>query len=74
MTKQDSQFQIDQLRKNKIIYATEAAATSVTAMVIIYLLPSSSLLVGLFVVSYWLYCMIGNLFRLIKIRELESQL
>jgi hypothetical protein len=34
MNKLDLQFQIDQLRKDKIIYALEATATSATALVV----------------------------------------
>lgn len=78
MNKQDLQFQIDQLRKDKIIYATESTATSVTAIVVLFILPdyfrNISIFVIYFVVSYWLYVMIGNFFRLRKIRQFESML
>lgn len=80
MQKQDLQFQIDQLRKDKIIYATEATATSITAMIILAVLSfSSSFLdiskyIAYFAGGYWLYAMIGNFFRLLKIKRLESQL
>lgn len=70
------QFQIDQLRKDKIIYATEAVATSTTAIVIILIMGKSNLTycVGIFAVLYWVYAMLTNFFRLRKIRQLESQL
>lgn len=73
------QFEIDQLRKDKIIYATEAMATSVTGLVVIFALGPSGLMdysgfVALGVILYWAYAMLTNLFRLRKIRRLESQL
>lgn len=74
------QFAIDQLRKDKIIYATEATATSVTGLVALAIASSAqnfqilSYYVGYFVVGYWLYVMIGNFFRLRKIKQLEAQL
>lgn len=82
MTKQDMQFEIDQLRKDKIIYALEATATSTTALVAIFTLNNSTSLnlntvlpvIGYLVCAYWLFCMIGNLQRLIKIQTLEKLL
>lgn len=77
------QFEIDQLRKDKIIYAVEATATSVTALVTMFFVglvdwidnPNFiiSIILG-FAIIYWLYVMISNYFRLKKIRELESAL
>lgn len=80
MQKQDLQFQIDQLRKDKIIYAVEATATSVTAIIILGVLSYSSIFldisqyVAYFAIAYWLYVMVSNFFRLQKIKQLESQL
>lgn len=78
MNKHDIEFQIDQLRKDKIIYATEATATSTTAIVVLVIFSDYfrhiSSLVGYFVLGYWLYAMIGNFFRLRKIKQLEAQL
>lgn len=76
------QFEIDQLRKDKIIYATEATATSTTAVATLFIFANylSSLseiityLIGLFALGFWLYAMVGNYFRLQKIRKLESKL
>lgn len=72
------QFTIDQLRKDKIIYATESVATSITAIVVLVIFSdyfhSISSLVGYFVAGYWLYVMVGNFFRLRKIKQLEAQL
>lgn len=79
MNKQDLQFQIDQLRKDKMIYALEAIATSVTAIFGFFIFGnyfnaySDYIIIAAYlVVGYWAYCMIGNLFRLIKIRNLEK--
>lgn len=81
MTKQDLQFQIDQLRKDKMIYGIEAAATSATALVVsllggmlgsIYNIINVVILV--FAVIFWTYAMIGNYIRLQIIRKLEAQL
>jgi hypothetical protein len=81
MNKLDLQFQIDQLRKDKIIYALEATATSATALVVSLLgsmLGELSYIVNYimltFAVIFWSYAMIGNYFRLQKIRKLESLL
>lgn len=73
------QFQIDQLRKDKIIYATEAVATSTTALVMIFAMGTSGLInyiefVAIFAFLYWAYAMLTNFFRLRKIKKLESQL
>lgn len=79
MNKQDLQFQIDQLRKDKMIYALEAIATSVTATFGFFIFgnffnPYSDYIVvaAYLVVVYWVYCMTGNLLRLIKIKNLEK--
>lgn len=79
MNKQDLQFQIDQLRKDKMIYALEAIATSVTAIFGFIIFGNSFntysdyfLISAYLVVGYWAYCMLGNLFRLIKIKNLEK--
>lgn len=83
MHKQDLQFQIDQLRKDKIIYAVESTATSVTAIVAMFYVGSiekitnpfqlHSLILGGAIV-YWIYMVISNLLRYLKIRRLESEL
>lgn len=79
----DKKFQIDQLRKDKIIYAVEAAATNLACLlVMVYaywnltgiiknIFVGGSLLVG---VLYTGYMGVGNYFRLQKIIKLEAQL
>lgn len=79
MQKQDLQFQIDQLRKDKIIYAVEATATSVTAIIAIFIsmnwrYGTYLILAAPLSILYWLYVMVSNFFRLQKIKQLESQL
>ena len=76
MTKQDIQFQIDQLRKDKIIYAVEATATSVTALVAIFAFVIVNMVyeagyISLIAILYWAFVMITNGIRLRKIRKLE---
>lgn len=78
MNKQDLQFQIDQLRKDKIIYAAEATATSVTAVLGVFLSTFWEYGVYFIVlvpvaIFFWMYVMISNHFRLQKIKKLESQ-
>jgi hypothetical protein len=77
------QFEIDQLRKDKIIYAVEATATSVTALVAMFfvgsigLISNPTLIIGLILglaILYWVYVMVSNYLRLQKIHELESKL
>ena len=73
------QFQIDQLRKDKMIYALESIATTLIAIICIYLFTywesgAYFILMIPFAIFYWIYSMVGNLLRLKKIRQLESQL
>lgn len=79
----DLQFKIDQLRKDKIIYATEACAASITALLVVIisekyfpkgLEQTVDTVATLFAVGYWLYAGFGNLARLSKIKELEKEL
>lgn len=83
MKKSDVQFQIDQLRKDKIIYAIESCAISLIA--IVTLLGISAFVEGemaLWIVRgvvglavfYILYMGVGNLMRLKKIKKLETQI
>jgi hypothetical protein len=79
----DKKFEIDQLRKDKIIYGVEAAATNLVCMLVIMgvgmvgdifvirIVTAGAVLVG---VSYTLYMGIGNYLRLKKIQELEKSL
>lgn len=79
--KHSIKFEIDQLRKDKMIYALESIATSLVSIVIYiiienYLEVPTSLVIfaSTLVVGYWIYCMFGNLLRLKKITELEDKL
>jgi hypothetical protein len=81
----DKQFTIDQLRKDKIIYATEATALNVFCLLTFlgseyiegtlfpflagYVRPLSVLIA----LGYSLFMGIGNFIRLKKIRSLESK-
>ena len=82
-TKADLQFQIDQLRKDKIIYAVESVAISLASIVMylftIIILPNMllkqiSAVALVIALGYWAYMGIGNLFRLKKIKTLEKKL
>jgi len=83
MRQEDIRFAIDQLRKDKIIYATEAAAT-VLACILGFSFANTyfadpvklylSILLLLVAVGYSLYMGIGNFFRLKRIQELEKKL
>lgn len=78
------QFEIDQLRKDKIIYAIESCATSLGAMVLLLLstllartfpfLSNIAILFAVFSIGYLVYMGVGNARRLMKIRELEKKL
>lgn len=80
---EDLQFKIDQLRKDKIIYAVEACATSL-ACFLIYLFSVDNLrgnlrytvnqILVIIAVVYTIYMGIGNYFRLRKIKQLEKEL
>jgi hypothetical protein len=84
---EDIKFQIDQIRKDKIIYAAESAAASVTMLTVILLQISVNplrlndtlnrmicTLAGLFALGYWAYCSLGNLKRFHQIQKLEKSL
>jgi len=80
--KEDIKFQIDQLRKDKIIYAVESVACSMAIFLLISFLsvldPESSGFVvpaGLIIsIGYWLFTVYGNTVRFIKIKDLEKKL
>lgn len=83
MKQEDKKFIIDQLRKDKIIYATEACAT-VLACILGFIFSNTYLLLPLrdYVntfcllvgVGYTLFMGIGNADRLRKIQKLEKEL
>lgn len=79
----DDKFIVDQLRKDKIIYATEAAATNVLMLVILYF--STSYFTGalkavvdvvavLIAVAYTFYMGAGNFIRLQSINRYGKDL
>ncbi len=83
MQKEDLKFEIDQLRKDKIIYALEAIATIVAAFLFMmtasFYFPEAdprysfagSTLIGL---GYWLFTVYGNTKRFMRIKKLEKLL
>mgnify|MGYP003394480497 CR=1 FL=1 len=83
MSKDDLQFQIDQLRKDKIIYGVEACATTLICLFglhfsIVYLTDPLRYKVNMallaIAVIYTLYMGIGNAMRLMKVKKLEAEL
>lgn len=83
MKQEDLKFNIDQLRKDKIIYAVEACATSLVCILgfifanAYFENPMKTILSILFLltgIGYSIFMGIGNSFRLKKIKELEKKL
>ena len=72
------EFQISQLRQDKIIYAVEAAAFNLAAIVGVNLVMFMGLprlyvlIIALSALAYTLYMGLGNLSRLRKIKEMEK--
>ena len=83
MTTDDNKFTIDQLRKDKIIYATESCAT-VLVCTLAFLFSNQyfqqplrdfvNVLVLITAVSYTIFMGIGNFIRLNKIQKFQKQL
>jgi hypothetical protein len=78
MNKQDVQFEIDQLRKDKIIYAVESTSATLATMLLLSYKIESSTIYGMVAIlgalGYWVFTVYGNTRRLIKIKELEKKL
>lgn len=88
MTKAEIEFQIAQLRQDKIIYAVESIAISAVGFLVygsldlvIYLLPQVqnylTIIAGVSVflpVAYLLFMAVGNTLRCLKIRKLSKML
>lgn len=88
MTKEELKFQIDQRRKDKIIYAVESSATTLVGVLTFISLrflaiqlklpPKTEILVAwvayIIPVGFWIYMGITNFQRLKKIKELEKKL
>lgn len=88
MKKQNQEFQISQLRQDNIIYAVEAVAVNITCLTLgsltslivnLELIPNqilfySNIAIFAFGVLFTIFVLIGNLFRLKKIKRLEKKL
>jgi hypothetical protein len=83
MTTDEKRFIIDQLRKDKIIYATEACATVLVSILAFqfsnqHLSGSLRDIVNVFsfvlAVGYTIFMGVGNYFRLMEIQKLEKTL
>jgi len=83
MKQEELRFKIDQLRKDKIIYATEATATALVCILgflfaNMYLEDPTKYIVSVILLfvgaGYALFMGIGNAMRLKKINELEKKL
>ncbi len=83
MASEEIKFTIDQLRKDKIIYAIEACATVLVCILVFFFsnqyfpLPLKdyiNVLVVIIAVGYTIFMGIGNFIRLNKIHKLEKQL
>lgn len=74
------EFQIQSLRQDKIIYAVEAAAFNLAAIVgvnlVMYLRLARIyvLVIALSALGYTIFMALGNLQRLRKIKQLEAKL
>jgi len=84
LAKEEVKFQVDQLRKDKLIWATQSAATSLVGLVLIFalgmILPTPILYIRVVLailviaVGCWLFMGISNLKRCKKIKQLEREL
>ena len=83
MDKEDLKFEIDQLRKDKIIYAAEACATVLVCILVFMFsnqyLPKNlkdpvNILVLVIGVSYTIFMGVGNSYRLQKIMKLQKKI
>lgn len=83
MSIEEKRFEIDQLRKDKIIYAMESCAVSLVCLVGIFgvdlvmnglLNVVVKMLLVMLAVGYAIYMVIGNSGRLKMIKKLESEL
>jgi hypothetical protein len=80
--KKDLRFEIDQLRKDKMIYSLESIALTFISELFYFTFSvvtgSYSLVLAviclLVPLVYFIYAMLGNLVRYRKIRELERKL
>jgi hypothetical protein len=77
-SKEDIRFEIDQLRKDKIIYAVESVAATLATLLLLNFVVDSKTTFGtisiIATLGYWLFTVYGNTFRLLKIKKLEDKL
>jgi hypothetical protein len=88
MKSKNLEFQISQLRQDKVIYAVEAVAINITCLVVSSLfglivnlgvvpemyLFYTNIAIFAFGVGYTIYALVGNLKRLKQIKQLEQEL
>jgi integral membrane sensor domain MASE1 len=83
--KQELQFQVQQLRMDKVIYAVDAIAVCFAVFLILLSLPvvyiylpnlpqQTSIVLLAVAVGSVLYAIVGNILRLKKVRQLEAEL
>jgi hypothetical protein len=78
MNKEELRFEIDQLRKDKIIYGVEATAFNLAMILLIVSVYNTEYQMPVLVIStilgvgYTAYMGLGNLIRLIRIKKLEK--
>jgi hypothetical protein len=83
MKQEEIKFRIEQLRKDKIIYAVEATATNLACILGLFFTQSYitdstksylSVLIVIIGIGYTVYMGIGNSLRLKRIKKLEKRL
>lgn len=89
MTTEQMMFQIAELRKDKMLFVGESVAVSLLALLLFigapsvfpevinpYAPESLKIMQGIIIApsAFWLFVMVGNLFRYMKIRKLQKQL
>jgi len=89
MTKEEIRFEIDQLRKDKIIYAVESIAVTgicIFSSFIVFIMLGDSLgiyyqtvntivfLIFLVALLYFIFMVLGNTRRYLKVKHLEKSL
>lgn len=83
LARENLKFKIDQLRKDKMIYALDSIAiTFIAELIYVYLSVSmgngfsflAATLVILFPLAFFVFAMAGNTMRYMKIKKLEDEL
>lgn len=88
-SKEQLMFEIDQLRKDKILFAIESVAVSMTGLLVFIGAPSvfptiinpydpKSLVILQFVVgiplAYWFFALVTNMVRMYRVMRLQEKL